>query len=60
MTAVGVCGVPVVSTVVCRGVLCGLDVGADDDVCWVVGVLSASEVVREEVDNDGCGVVKEV
>ena len=61
MTAVGVCGVPVVSTVVCRGVLCGLDVGADDDdVCWVVGVLSASEVVTEEVDNDGCGVVKEV
>ena len=60
MTAVGVCGVPVVSTVVCRGVLCGLDVGADDVVCWVVGVLSASEVVRGEVDIEGCGVVTEV
>ena len=60
MTAVGVCGVPVVSTVVCRGVLCGLDVGGDDVVCWLVRVLSASEVVTEEVDKDGCGVVTEV
>ena len=60
MTAVGECGVPVVSTVVCRGVLCDLDVGTDDVVCWLVGVLSASEVVTEEVDKDGCGVVTEV
>lgn len=60
MTAVGVCGVSVVSTVVCRGVLCVLDVGADDVVCWLVGVLSVSEVVTEEVDTDGCRVVKEV
>ena len=60
MTAVGVCGVPLVSTVVCREVLCGLDVGTDDVVCWLVGVLSASEVVTEEVDNGGCDVAIEV
>ena len=59
MTAVGECGVPVVSTVVCRGVLCGLDVGTDDVVFWL-GVLSASEVVTEEVDNGGCDVAIEV
>ena len=59
MTAVVVCGVSLVSTVVC-GVLCVLVVGADDDVFWFVGVLSTSEVVTEEVDNDGCGVVTEV
>ena len=60
MTAVGVCGVPVVSTVVCIEVLCGLDMGTDDVVCWLVGVLSASEVVTEEVDNGGCDVAIEV
>lgn len=41
-------------------VLCGLDGEADDAVCWLVGVLSVSETVTEEVDNDGSGVVKEV
>ena len=60
MTAVGVCGVPLVSTVVCIEVLCGLDVGTDDVVCWLVGVLSASEVVTEKVDNGGCDVAIEV
>ena len=57
MTAVGVCGVPVISSVVCRGVL---DVGVDGVVLWLVVVLNTSEVVTEEVDKDGCGVVTEV
>ena len=60
MTAVGVCGVPVAWIVVCRLVLCGLDGEADDAVCRLVGVLSISGAVTEEVDNDGSGVVKEV